>query len=271
MLVKKVSSEEVINVPHKNECRVLLSIRNKYCPFIAKYYVPKTPVPFEGGEIFMDHYQVNLADSQLKEGMKLRVMHDVAMALYFMVYNGLVHRDMKELNVMLGGGFRGQLIDFGSTTRFNNNASFQPVDRRVRSTEGYYVPYKKLVSLVPSLEMREEDYYSHPNFDVYSLGVMFKNEFFLSHIVGESHFLRNHLRFLSEKCTEINPDKRWSLFQVILYLRQVVEFMVMEGRYWQAQGINLRGLSSGFGGLQLKGPKETVGSYESMRASEKGE
>ena len=66
VLVKKVSCQsDEVNVSHLNECRLLVAIRNKICPFVAKYYVPNSVVPFKEGEIFMEQYSMNLADSHL--------------------------------------------------------------------------------------------------------------------------------------------------------------------------------------------------------------
>lgn len=37
---------------------------------------------------------------------------------------------------------RGRLIDFGSVSNINGNSNFIPKDDKVRSTLGYFIPYK---------------------------------------------------------------------------------------------------------------------------------
>ena len=78
---------------------------------------------------------------------------------------------------MIDRGYRARLIDFGSVGRYHNSAPFEPVDTKVRCTEGYYLPYHEMKQQLPSLanKISFEDYYCHSNFDVYSFGVILKN------------------------------------------------------------------------------------------------
>lgn len=49
---------------------------------------------------------------------------------------------------------RGRLIDFGSVSNVNGSSKFKTKDEKVRSTVGYYLPYKEAVTICPSLEVQ---------------------------------------------------------------------------------------------------------------------
>lgn len=69
-------------------------------------------------------------------------MEDVCMALLFLAEEHLIHRDLKELNIMVDRYHRGRLIDFGSVSNINGSNKFKTSDEKVRSTIGYYIPYR---------------------------------------------------------------------------------------------------------------------------------
>lgn len=50
------------------------------------------------------------------------------MGLLFLNQEGIIHRDLKELNIMVDKKKRGRLIDFGSVSSISGNTRFKPVD-----------------------------------------------------------------------------------------------------------------------------------------------
>jgi hypothetical protein len=88
--------------------------------------------------------------------------------------------------------------------------------------------------LQPSLEniLSQTEYYMHRSFDLYGLGKILLNEFFLDQIVEDSNFVRHHLRFLSDRCMEVNPGDRWTLSQVAVFLKSLGEFLELRRDFW---------------------------------------
>jgi serine/threonine protein kinase len=72
----------------------------------------------------------------------MKVMEDVCMALLFLAEEQLIHRDLKEVNIMVDRYHRGRLIDFGSVCNVIGSHKFRARDEKVRSTKGYYLPYR---------------------------------------------------------------------------------------------------------------------------------
>lgn len=140
-------------------------MRNKICPYIAKYYCNNNlNGPFSDGEIYMQFYSTNLAESNtLNFEKKLKVIEDVCLALLFLNEEKLIHRDVKETNIMIDKYLRARLIDFGSVASTSCNHRFQPKDQKVRSTEGYHIPYEDAVNIYPKIEqnMSRHDYNTH--------------------------------------------------------------------------------------------------------------
>jgi serine/threonine protein kinase len=93
----------------------------------------------------------------------MKVIEDVCMALLFLGEERLIHRDLKEVNIMVDRYHRGRLIDFGSVSNVTGSSKFKTKDEKVRSTAGYYLPYRDAVGTCPALEqqMSRNDYYSH--------------------------------------------------------------------------------------------------------------
>ena len=117
-------------------------MRNKVCPFIAKYFCRKAIVPFSDGQIFMQYYPKSLAEMQMREERKLKVMEDTCMGLFFLHSEGVIHRDVKELNIMLDAQRRAKLIDFGSVSNALGSSGFKSIDEKLRATQGYFLPYR---------------------------------------------------------------------------------------------------------------------------------
>lgn len=82
--------------------------------------------------------------------------------------------------------------EVGSSTSARSRTS--PAHRRqrylcpylVRSTEGYYVPFAEAGKLIPCLPqvLSKQQYYNHRAYNLYGLGRILHNEFYLDHIVN---------------------------------------------------------------------------------------
>jgi serine/threonine protein kinase len=132
-LVRKKGQEKKIPASLKNEFNFLYFIRNKVCPYFAKYYCNNTIFPFSDGELYLQYYPCSLAESHLKENQKLKAMEDICMALIFLNNEGIIHRDLKELNIMIDKRKRARLIDFGSVTGISGITRFKPIDYKSNS------------------------------------------------------------------------------------------------------------------------------------------
>jgi serine/threonine protein kinase len=58
----------------------------------------------------------------------MKVIEDISMGLLFLAQEGVIHRDLKEFNVMIDRRKRGRLIDFGSVSSSMGVNRFKPVD-----------------------------------------------------------------------------------------------------------------------------------------------
>ncbi len=50
------------------------------------------------------------------------------MGLLFLNYEGIIHRDLKEFNIMVDRQKRGRIIDFGSVASISGSNRFKPID-----------------------------------------------------------------------------------------------------------------------------------------------
>lgn len=57
-------------------------------------------------------------------------MEDICMGLLFMNREGIIHRDLKEMNIMIDRKKRGRIIDFGSVSGITGMHRFKPVDNK---------------------------------------------------------------------------------------------------------------------------------------------
>ena len=73
-LVKKKGQEQKVPVALRNEFNFLYFIRNRVCPYFAKYYCNYNIMPFSDGEVYIQYYPTSLADCRLKETQKLKII-----------------------------------------------------------------------------------------------------------------------------------------------------------------------------------------------------
>ena len=66
-----------------------------------------------------------------------------------------------------------------------------------------------------------------------------ENEFYLGQVAGSNHFLRHSLLLLSRKCREINPEDRWTIHQVMVFLRHLLLFYDLQKKFWRC-GFDMR-------------------------------
>lgn len=85
-------------------------------------------MPFSDGEVYIQYYPSSLADCHLKEQQKLKVIEDVCMGLYFLAGEGIIHRDLKECNIMVDRNKRGRIIDFGSVASITGSPRYKAFD-----------------------------------------------------------------------------------------------------------------------------------------------
>lgn len=61
--------------------------------------------------------------TRLSLSQKLQIAQDVAEAIAFMHSLGLIHRDLKSLNVLIGHNCEAKLVDFGTTRLVDRNST----------------------------------------------------------------------------------------------------------------------------------------------------
>ena len=170
---------------------VLCGIRCKNLPEI--YDV----IWLEDGQIVFEEYIDGLTVAQALEVGKYRyrgakkVLSGVCQALTVLHDRGLVHRDVKPENVMIGNDGRVVLIDFDASRR----VSEAPKDTVILGTVGYASPEQ--------LGITQSD----ARTDIYATGVM------LNVMLTGKHptemFAKGRGGRIVRKCTALNPDDRY--------------------------------------------------------------
>lgn len=170
---------------------VLCGIRCKNLPEI--YDV----IWLEDGQIVFEEYIDGLTVAQALEVGKYRyrgakkVISGVCQALTVLHDRGLVHRDVKPENVMIGNDGRVVLIDFDASRR----VSEAPKDTVILGTVGYASPEQ--------LGITQSD----ARTDIYATGVM------LNVMLTGKHptemFAKGRGGRIVRKCTALNPDDRY--------------------------------------------------------------
>lgn len=134
-LVKKTRIEkntETECTSMQNEKKFLNCMRNNKCSQIANYFCQIQEKSFFQKDIYLLYYPSNLATSNLTFEARLAAMIDLATGLYFLIGKNIIHRDLKEHNIMIDKNGRAKIIDFGSVCGVWKTSSFEPVDARCK-------------------------------------------------------------------------------------------------------------------------------------------
>ena len=126
------SSTKTMNQFEK-ECDFLSAIRH---PCIVQYLGTiqdiETGLPVLLMEL-MDESLTKFLDRTLHRGknvpyhLQVNLCHDVAMALAFLHSNGIVHRDLSSNNILLIGGTKAKVTDFGMSRLIEKNPRMTPL------------------------------------------------------------------------------------------------------------------------------------------------
>jgi serine/threonine protein kinase len=82
------------------------------------------------GVIFLDYYPKNLKDEGMSEEKMMEIVEDVCLGLLFLNEEQVIHRDLKESNIMIDKSNRGRIIDFGSAFSTFGSVKFKPKDTK---------------------------------------------------------------------------------------------------------------------------------------------
>ena len=95
------SSWECIRTPPTNQTALLMELMDESLTTFLSRYSLNSPVPL--------HTQVNIC-------------HDVSLALHYLHINNIIHRDLSSNNVLLLGGRRAKITDFGMSKLTPNSS-----------------------------------------------------------------------------------------------------------------------------------------------------
>ena len=122
-------------------------------------------------------------------------------ALWVLHNMGAVHRDIKPENVMIRGS-EAILIDFDASRIFKSNTN---QDTQILGTTGYAAPEQYGIAQTDERA------------DIYSLGVLLNIMLTGKHPSKE--LANGHLGRIVQKCTMVNPEKR---YKSVLYLMEAL-------------------------------------------------
>lgn len=190
----KASGKDMVlrSFPEKLDAyEVLCGIR---CENLPEIY---DAIDLEDGQIVFEEYIDGITVAQVLEGGKYhyrgakKVLSAVCHALTVLHDHGLVHRDVKPENVMIGNDGRVVLIDFDASRRVSDAQR----DTVILGTVGYASPEQ--------LGITQSD----ARTDIYAAGVM------LNVMLTRKHpaeiFAKGHAGRIVRKCTALSPDDRY--------------------------------------------------------------
>ena len=176
---------------HLDAYETLCGIR---CESLPEIY---DAIDVEDGQIVLEEYIDGITVSQVLDGGKYRyrgakkVLSGVCHALQVLHDRGLVHRDVKPENVMIGKTGRVVLIDFNASRRVSEAQK----DTIILGTVGYAAPEQ--------LGITQSD----ARTDIYATGIL------LNVMLTGKHptetFARGRAGRIVRKCTSLNPDDRY--------------------------------------------------------------
>ena len=123
------------------ECLLLSQIKHpNIVQYIGMYRDPDTNAPVLLMEL-MDNNLTNFLETSqnpLHLHIQLGILHDIALALSFLHYNKIIHRDLSSNNVLLNAGCRAKVTDFGMSKL--TNAPYRDCTTRCPGTPVYMSP-----------------------------------------------------------------------------------------------------------------------------------
>ena len=129
----------------------------------------------------------SLGSAGLSEKRLLGTFHELCHVLEFLHGKDIIHRDIKPSNIILAGDGHIRLIDFDAARMPKDDLE---QDTRLLGTRGYAPPEQYGFAQTDARA------------DIYALGVTLKQ------LLGD-HAQKPHYRRIIQKCTNLNPDKRY--------------------------------------------------------------
>jgi len=114
---------------------------------------------------FLEYYRNRNAEDSLSWGKKYQIAHDISRGLFFMHSRGVLHRDLKSMNVLLDDRMKAKISDFGLSqikTKNQISSSILGVQNNV---------FGSLLWKAPETFSIRNPYTEKA--DVYSLGIIF--------------------------------------------------------------------------------------------------
>lgn len=180
---------------HLDAYETLCGIR---CESLPEIY---DAIDLDNGQIVLEEYIDGITVAQVMEGGRYRyrgakkVIAGVCHALTVLHKRGLVHRDVKPENVMIGSDGRVILIDFNASRTVSEACR----DTVIIGTVGYASPEQLGVTQ------------SDARTDIYAAGVLLNVMLTGKHPTAA--FARGHAGRVVRKCTSLNPDERYQSAQ----------------------------------------------------------
>lgn len=176
---------------HLDAYEILCGIR---CENLPEIY---DAIDLDDGQIVLEEYIDGITVAQVMEGGNYRylgakkVLTGVCHGLSVLHERGLVHRDVKPENVIIGSDGQVVLIDFNASRMVSNACK----DTVIMGTVGYASPEQLGISQ------------SDARTDIYAVGVLL-NVMLTGRHPTEA-FARGRAGRVVKKCTSLNPDDRY--------------------------------------------------------------
>lgn len=168
------------------ELEIYRRLQNLVHPYLPKLY----DVRFENGEtILWEEYIAggSLAMAKANEKQKTLWFLEVCKVLGFLHQQGILHRDVKPSNILLGNDGHIRLIDFDAAREEKKEAAH---DTRLLGTRGYAPPEQYGFSQTDERT------------DIYALGITFKE------LLGDAA-KKQRWKYLLKRCTALEPKRRY--------------------------------------------------------------
>ena len=190
-------------VNEKKTVLKLLPSASGVCEYLDGIIHPNLPmiygvVPLEDGEAVFEEFIDGASVADMLEervytfGEAKEIVGGVCDALGVLHAAGFVHRDVKPENVMMTPDGTAKLIDFNVSREYKEGKERDTV---IAGTIGYMSPEQYGVGQ------------SDPRADIYSVGVLLN--VMLTGLHPSEELCRGRARRIVEKCTHIDPDKRY--------------------------------------------------------------